>query len=102
MAPGRALRSGSVTQFDPSLLGRAGRISKKDSNGDGVNDNDDGAVTTRARSEAEHHQEDRRQQLRNMIPTAPPTPDKATLLGESGGRPSRGTKPSCLHFGIVL
>jgi hypothetical protein len=100
MAPGRALRSGSVTQFDPSLLGRAGRISKKDSNGDGVNDNDDGAVTTRARSEAEHHQEDRRQQLRNMIPTAPPTPDKATLLGESGGRPSRGTKPSCLHFGL--
>jgi hypothetical protein len=97
---GRSLRSGNATEFDPSLLGRAGRISKKC---DGVDDNDDRGVTTRARSEAENHQEDRRQQARSKIPEAPPTPDRAALLldKEKGrGRATRGTKPTCLHFGL--
>jgi hypothetical protein len=100
---GRSLRSGNKTEFDPSLLGRAGRISKKDFNGDGVDANNDRRVTTRAKSEAEQHQEDRRQQARNKIPEAPPTPDRATLLlhEEKGqGRATRGTNPTCLHFGL--
>jgi hypothetical protein len=101
---GRTLRNGTTTEFDPSLLGRAGRTSKKDSNGDGaVDDNDDPGVTTRARSEAEQHQEDRRKQVRNKIPEAPPTPDRAALLldEEKGrGRPTRGSNPTCIHFGI--
>ena len=97
---GRTLRSaGNTTEFDPTLLGRAGRISKKDSNGDGI----DRRVTTRARSDAEQHQVDRRQQVRNKIPEAPPTPDKATLLLEAErgrGRATRGANPTCLQFGI--
>lgn len=103
---GRVLRGGKKTEFDPSLLGRAGHrrgSSKKDSDGDGVDDNDDRAVTTRARSEAEQHQEDRRQQVRSKIPEAPPTPDKATLLLQQergGGRATRGAKPTCIHFGL--
>jgi hypothetical protein len=94
---GRTLRSaGNTTEFDPSLLGRAGerRVSQK--NGD----TDDRRVTTRARSETEQHQEDRRQLLRNKIPEAPPTPDRATLLlaEERGrGRATRGTNPTCLN-----
>ena len=91
---GRALRSGNQTEFDPSLLGRAGRLAKSDKV--------DVAVSTRARAEAAQHQADRRQQARGKIPDAPCTPDKSTLLlrEERGGRASRGTKPTCLHFGV--
>jgi hypothetical protein len=73
------LRSGDKAEFDLSLLGRAGRILKEDSNGDGVLDDDkDRGVTTSSRSEAEECQEDRGQQhMRNRTPKAPHTPDKA-------------------------
>jgi hypothetical protein len=78
--PGRSLRSGTRTQFDPSLLGRAGRISKKkkdSKNGNGV----------------------------DKIPTAPPTPDRATLLlreeeQRGAGRATKGATPTCLQFGL--
>ena len=99
---GRPLRSGNTTEFDPSLLGRAGRFSKKkSSNGGGADDVDHRRVTTRARAKAEQHQEDRREQVRNRIPEAPPTPDRATLLlnEESGrGRAMRGEH----HLAYIL
>ena len=95
---GRSLRSGSKTEFDPSLLGRAAKLPKKTSNDDGVDDNADLRVTTRARSEACLHQEDRRQLVRNKIPEAPSTPDRAALLlrkEKGGGRATRGETPTC-------